>query len=422
MNTALKRTVGLPGAVLLGLGSILGTGAFVGLGLAVGVSGSLAPYALLLAGLLAGCNALSSAQLAAAHPVSGGTYAYGRKYLNPTSGFIAGSCFLLAKSASAAAAGLGLVAYLAPSLGLASLSPNLLAAGAILLITALVALGLRRANVVNTVLVSVTLIAVLALIFFSFGTSTIAVSVNGVSPTPHAFAQSVALLFVAFTGYGRIATLGEEVTAPRVTIPRAIIATIAISTALYFGLMLSGLHVVGADAFSSITRETQNPLLGVAEAIAEKPLILLVSIAAATAMAGVTLNLLLGLSRVVLAMGRAGDLPRAVSHLSPAQEPVRAVWLVGVAIALIALFGGIGAVWSFSAFTVLIYYAITNTCALRLPRKDRLYPRVISWLGLTGCAGLSVFLDWRVMVVGSALLLAALGLRWMIIGKLTSQD
>ena len=116
MTATLKRTVGLPGAVLLGLGSILGTGAFVGLGLAVGISGALTPYALLLAGFLAACNAMSSAQLAAAHPVSGGTYAYGYRFLSPSAGFTAGTCFMLAKSASAAAAGLGLAAYLAPGL------------------------------------------------------------------------------------------------------------------------------------------------------------------------------------------------------------------------------------------------------------------------------------------------------------------
>jgi APA family basic amino acid/polyamine antiporter len=424
MNGALKRTVGLPGAVLLGLGSILGTGAFVGLGLAVGVSGSLAPYALLLAGLLAGCNALSSAQLAAAHPVSGGTYAYGRRYLNPTSGFIAGSCFLLAKSASAAAAGLGLVAYLLPilrpNLGLDGVSENALAAGFILIFTALVALGLRRANAVNTVLVFITVFAIIALINVSFLSDVEPTYPSHVTTTPYAFAQSVALLFVAFTGYGRIATLGEEVMAPHVTIPLAILITIGVSTLLYFGLMWSGLHVLGAEGFAAVTGTTQNPLLGIAQAVNHTPLVILISIAAATAMAGVTLNLLLGLSRVVLAMGRAGDLPGALAVLTRKQEPVRAVWLVGIAIAAIALFGGIKAVWSFSAFTVLIYYAITNLCALRLPPEDRLYPRLLSWLGLAGCAGLSLFLDWRVMALGSALILLALVLRWGIKGKLTA--
>ncbi|WP_427453454.1 APC family permease [Litorimonas sp. WD9-15] len=411
MSDALKRTVGLPGAVLLGLGSILGTGAFVGLGFAVGISATLAPIALLFAGLLAGCNAMSSAQLAAAHPVSGGTYAYGYKYLSPTAGFTAGTCFLLAKSASAAAAGLGLAAYLLPQIGLGALQNNIVGAGLILLITAFVALGLRRANLLNTVLVTFTLVALIWLCISATLTIEPPRDASSRPVSPPAFLESIALLFVAFTGYGRIATLGEEVTDPRRTIPKAILATIFISTALYFALMLSGLNVLGAAGFADATRDTEAPLRAVADELKRSPLILAVSIAAGTAMAGVALNLLLGLSRVVLAMGRQGDLPKLLAQLNKSSEPVRAVWLVGIAIALIALFGGLKLVWSFSAFTVLVYYSLTNLSALRLPKEDRLYPRLFSWLGLFGCAGLSVFVDWRVIVLGSALILVALGLR-----------
>jgi len=420
LSGTLKRTVGLPGAVLLGLGSILGTGAFVGLGLAVGISATLAPIALLFAGLLAGCNAMSSAQLAAAHPVSGGTYAYGYKYLSPSAGFTAGTCFLLAKSASAAAAGLGLAAYLLPQIGLVALPNNMVGAGLILLITAFVALGLRRANLLNTVLVTVTLVALIWLCLSATMTIEPPRDASLRTVTPPAFLESIALLFVAFTGYGRIATLGEEVTNPRRTIPKAILATIFISTALYFALMLSGLNVLGAVGFADATQETQAPLRAVADELKRSPLILAVSIAAATAMAGVALNLLLGLSRVVLAMGRQGDLPKSLSQLNRSSEPIRAVWLVGVAIALIALFGGLKLVWSFSAFTVLVYYSLTNLSALRLPKEDRLYPRLFSWIGLMGCAGLSVFVDWRVIILGSVLIALALGLRAILSNRGTS--
>lgn len=405
----LKRTVGLPGAVLLGLGSILGTGAFVGLGLAVGISGALTPYALLLAGLLAACNAMSSAQLAAAHPVSGGTYAYGYRFLSPLAGFTAGTCFMLAKSASAAAAGLGLAAYLFPQLG-----QNCIGAGLILATTALVAMGLRRANIVNTSLVVITLTALLWLSIAGLSAD------PAVDPrlaaidrqiTPSNFLQATALLFVAFTGYGRIATLGEEVRAPRQTIPRAIIVTILVSTALYFAVLLSGFNVLGIDAFGGEVLASQSPLRSIPETLNQRPLLLAITIAAATAMAGVALNLVLGLSRVLLAMGRQGDAPAFLAALSPASEPTRAIWTVGGVIAIIAALGGLKLVWSFSAFTVLVYYAITNICALRLAPKDRLYPRAISWLGLIGCGGLAVFVDWKVIVIGTSLILIAIGLR-----------
>ena len=90
----LARVVGLPGAILLGLGSIVGTGAFVSIGIAAGVAGPSVVLVIALAACLATCNGLSSAQLAASHPVSGGTYEYGYRYLTPTLGFTAGWLFL----------------------------------------------------------------------------------------------------------------------------------------------------------------------------------------------------------------------------------------------------------------------------------------------------------------------------------------
>ena len=87
--------------MLLGLGSMVGTGVFVGLGLAAAEVGSgwQLTLAIVLAGGLALCDALSSAQLAAAHPVAGGTYAYGRRFLTPGLGAAAGAWFLVAKGA-----------------------------------------------------------------------------------------------------------------------------------------------------------------------------------------------------------------------------------------------------------------------------------------------------------------------------------
>ena len=110
-ETGLARVVGTPGAILLGLGSIVGTGAFVSIGIAAGVAGPSVVVATALAALLAACNGLSSAQLAADHPVSGGSYEYGYKHVSPRVGFMAGWMFLSAKSASAATAALGLAGY-----------------------------------------------------------------------------------------------------------------------------------------------------------------------------------------------------------------------------------------------------------------------------------------------------------------------
>lgn len=408
----MDRSVGLRGAVLLGLGSILGTGVFVSLGLAVGVTGTWAVPALCLAALLAGLNALSSAQLAANHSVSGGTYAYGYRYLSPEFGFGAGLAFLLAKSASAAAAAIGLAGYVLAGLGIGPALTSLVASITVLAMTALVVLGLRRANPVNAVLVSITL-GVLTLLAIM----ALAAPAAPQDPAPAArfapagFLEATALLFVAFTGYGRIATLGEEVRAPRRTIPRAIILTLIISTCLYLAILLGGLNVLGPAQFAGATASTAAPLQAVAGRLDAPWLGPLVVVAAVTAMAGVLLNLILGLSRVVLSMGREGDLPARLGQLDRTGQPLPATLCVGAVVALIAALGGLALVWSFSAFTVLLYYAVTNLAALRLSRAERLYPPIVPALGLLGCLGLAIWLPPVVTGLGLAILGLSLGLR-----------
>ncbi|NNK61650.1 MAG: amino acid permease, partial [Gemmatimonadetes bacterium] len=250
----LRRQVGLPGAVLLGLGSMVGTGVFVALGLGAGIAGPAVMIALGLAAALALANGLSSAQLAAAHPVSGGTYEYGYRWLGPALGFSAGWMFMWAKSASAATAALGLVGYLGQFVPALTAVPAPVAAATLTLaITALVAGGIRRSNRGNALLVGVTLLGLGALVMAAVGlgptdiggvarATGAAAAVGGAAPTgggtlgqvdPGALLHAAALLFVAFTGYGRVATLGEEVREPERVIPRAVVTTVLVVALIY---------------------------------------------------------------------------------------------------------------------------------------------------------------------------------------------
>jgi APA family basic amino acid/polyamine antiporter len=216
-------------------------------------------------------------------------------------------------------------------------------------------------------------------------------------------------MFVAFTGYGRIATLGEEVRDPRRVIPRAIIATMVIVTVLYLGVAASGVAVLGASEFGDSAQRTAAPLDAVAEALDKGWLGPVLGVAAITAMTGVLLNLVLGLSRVLLAMARRRDAPRFLSRIDEQRSsPVVSVWTCGILIACISLAGDVRTTWSFSAFTVLVYYAITNLAALRLPPDDRLYPRFIPAAGLAGCLGLAFMVERRVWMVGLGLLAVGL--------------
>lgn len=409
---------------MLGLGSILGTGVFVSIGIAAGVAGPAVILAIVLAAGVALCNALSSAQLAANHPVSGGAYEYGYRYLSPSLGFAAGWMFLSAKTASAATAALGFAGYLKIALGLSpSIEPRVIALVAVLGLTFVVLSGIRLANWTNTVIVSVTLTALTVYIATALPQ---ALDIGGHSHLEPFFThgsmgllQATALMFVAYTGYGRIATLGEEVIAPRKTIPRAIIATLAISAIFYVAVASVSIAAVGADRLQRSTQQEAAPLAVVVEEFGLPAISALVAVGAMTAMLGVLLNLILGLSRILLPMGRRGDMPRVMARLnSSATTPFVAVATVGLIIAALTLVGNIKTTWSFSAFTVLVYYAITNLAALKLTNEERLYSPWFARLGLVACLFLAFWVDRQVWLTGLGLL--AIGLVWHWIARMIS--
>ncbi|NET41455.1 APC family permease [Okeania sp. SIO2B3] len=417
----LRREIGVFGATLMGLGSIVGTGVFVSIGIAASITGLSVIIAVAIGAVVAICNGFNSAQLAANHPVSGGTYEYGYKYLNHWLGFIAGWMFLLAKSASAATAALGFAGYLLNAFGVNNQTWLVLTAlTAVVVLTIVVLSGIRRSNFTNIIIVSITLFSLV--VFILAGVPQV-VSSAGEILTPFfpgdkpiaSLLQATALMFVAYTGYGRIATLGEEVKEPRRTIPRAIALTMLVTCLLYISIALVTV-VVGQEVINKLSQADVS-LAAPLEVIARVgglgvPVIpKLIAVGAITAMLGVLLNLILGLSRVLLAMGRRRDVPKVIARLNSEQTtPYIAVIVVGVAIAFLVLIGDVKTTWSFSAFNVLIYYAITNFAALQLSPEERLYPKWLGWVGLAACLFLAFWVEQQIWLVGLGLILV--GLIW----------
>ena len=419
-TNAMNREIGLAGAVLLGLGSIVGTGVFVSIGIATGVAGPNVLLAIFIASLLAICNGLSSAQLAASHPVSGGTYEYGYRWLTPSMGFSAGWLFLCAKSASAATALLGLSGYLcvathAGEFGRLTLVTVALLAAIVLTILTLV--GIKRTNIVNSLIVSVTLIALSLFVVFGFPAAVTRAEVilRGVftfdKQSTLSLFHATALMFVAYTGYGRIATLGEEVHEPRKTIPRAMIITLIATMLLYALVGFVAVALVGPEQLASAVKTSIAPLLFATDSLNIPWLKGTVLVGAITAMLGVVLNLILGLSRVALAMARRGDLPGSFSAIDRNGIPRQATILVAVVVCGLVLLGDVRLSWSFSAFTVLLYYSLTNLCAILLEKESRLYPIWISWAGLLGCLSLACWLTPKVVLAGVIVLVVGFLLR-----------
>ncbi|MEO1560766.1 MAG: amino acid permease, partial [Cyanobacteria bacterium J06632_19] len=135
----------------------------------------------------------------------------------------------------------------------------------------------------------------------------------------------------------------------------------------------------------------------------------ILAIGAIFAMLGVLLNLILGLSRVLLAMGRRGDMPRIFARLNQSgTTPIPAVIAVSTIISVLVLIGNVKTTWSFSAFTVLIYYSVTNLAAFCLPSQERLYPSFLSIFGLSACMFLAFWVEPFIWQVGLALIIAGL--------------
>lgn len=428
----LRRELGIFDATMLGLGSIVGTGIFVSVAIATAAAGSWVLLAILLASLVAICNGMSSAQLAANHPVSGGTYEYANRWLNPTIGFVAGWTFLTAKAASAATAALGFAGY-ALTLFSDSLFSDpsavelnhsvtlLLAWTALILLTVVSLTGIKRSAGVNTVLVSITfgalLLFILVGVFDGLFGSTKVVEAGTALPSGKGWRgilEATALMFVAYTGYGRIATLGEEVKSPRSTIPRAIITTLLCSMVLYLAVAAVGVSTVGADAFAAAASNGEAPLKMVAQHFSARWMPTVIGIGATVALLGVLFNLVLGLSRVALALGRRGDLPTVFSRVSSTSgSPVGATLLVAGIIAILIGIGSVRLTWSISAFTVLVYYGITNACAIRLAPEERLYPIWPAWLGLLACLGLAFCVAPMVWLAGCGWIAIGLAYRFL---------
>lgn len=400
---ALRRELGTLDAVGIGFGAIVGAGIFVVTGVAAGIAGPAFLAGLAIAGAAATCNALSSAQLAAEYPQAGGTYEYGYRVLGPWAGFAAGWTFLASKIAAAGTVALGLAGYLealAPGV-----PPRAVAVGAIAVFTALNWFGIRRSSRVNLAIVALSLGALLWFVAAGAGSFRLE-NLRPFAPAGwRGILEAAALLFFAYTGYARIATLGEEVREPRRTIPRAIGITIAGALLLYAAVAAVAVGAAGAPALA----ETSAPLQVAARSFPHRSTATVVSAGGVAAMLGVILSQLLGLSRMGFAMARRGDLPGFFARVHPRHgTPGRAVLAIGAAAAAVAATGTLAGVASAASFAILIYYGIANVAALRMPAAAKLYPDAVPIAGAAACALLAVSLSPRSIAIGLAVLVAGL--------------
>lgn len=392
----MQRRLGLADAVVIGAGSMIGAGVFAAWAPAAGAAGSGLLVGLVIAGVVSWCNATSSAQLAAVHPESGGTYVYGRRQLGPAWGHLAGWGFVVGKTASCAAMALAFGAYVWPA------QERFVAVMAVVAIALVNIGGLERTARVTRVLLGVSLLTLLVVVIAAWsGDETSLDRITPIDGSAYDIVQSAGLLFFAFAGYARIATLGEEVREPEVTIPKAIPRALMFVLAVYAVVGVSAISAVPAEVLAA----TDAPLRAVTDAVGRDGLGPLVRVGAAIASLGVLLNLVPGVSRTMLAMARRRELPGWFDHVDGRRNlPVRAETTVVIVVGVLVSLLGLRSAIAVSGTAVLTYYAITNASALTLGAEQRRWPRWVAAVGLVGCVVLTLSLPWRELVSGAAVL------------------
>ena len=398
-TSRLARRLDLTDAVVIGLGSMIGAGVFAAIGPAAKAAGAGLLLGLVIAAFVAYCNATSSAQLAALYPESGGAYVYGRVRLSPFWGFLAGWGFVLGKLASCAAMALTFASYAAPAVA------RPLAVAAVAVLTAVNYFGVHRTARLTRVLVALVLIALaMVVVAVLFGGETDPAHLSSLTAAgPYGIFQAAGLLFFAFAGYARLATLGEEVIEPARTIPRAIPLALGITLVVYAAVAVSALLAVDAATLAAAPA----PLATAVEAGRLAMLAPAVRIGATIASLGVLLSLIVGVSRTVFAMAANRDLPNFFAAVHPRYRvPHRAEVGVGILVAAAVAVADIRSAIGFSSFAVLTYYGVTNAAALTLDTAQRRWPPWLAVLGLLGCAAMAFSLPVAAVAGGGALLVA----------------
>jgi APA family basic amino acid/polyamine antiporter len=406
----LKREIGLFGATALGIGAIIGSGIFIVTGIVAGIAGPGMIISVLIAGIIALFSAMSVAELSAYNPEEGGTYAFAQKLISPFAGFIAGWIWIFSNIFVGAAVSLGFAHYFVtvfPAIPVKGI-------GAIICLIFIIInyIGLKESTLLNNTLVTLKVLILLFFVAFGLG------FFRGSHVTPFAPAgisgilSGTALIFFAYTGFARVTIMAEEVLEPDKTIPRSIYLALAISTILYALVSVIAVGLVGASGLS----QSESPLADAIRITGSPSAVLLISSGAMIATASVLLTTIMGISRIMFAMSRKGDLPAFLNRIHPRfSTPHYAIWITGAFMIAAILFADLVLVVAVSTFSMLIFYLIANIAAFRIPLKYRQYPAIVPVIGAVSCIGLIVFLNvssWIIGIIG-----LTIGMIWFWIRK-----
>jgi len=390
----LKPILGLFDATAIGVGAIIGGGIFVVTGIVAGLAGPALVVSIAVAAGIALLTALSFVELTSWLPAEGSVYEFARRLISPSAGFLSGWMWVVSNIFAGAAVSLGFAYYLVALLP--GVEPRLVAAALCIMFTATNYVGTRQSAMLNNMLVTGKVI--ILLVFVIAGLS----HVNQQNFSPFVTSEVGVLygayfIFFAYGGFARVAVAAEEVRDARRVVPRAMLLALAISSVLYMLVGAVAVGLIGAGSLGS----SKSPLSEAISMVGSPVLVYLVSFGGMIATASVLLTSVLGVSRVMFAMGRNKDLPSALSRVHPRHNtPYLAVLIAGAAMTVLALSLDLTGVVAVSTFAQLFYYGSANASALRLKVETRKYPRFLPAAGLGACVLLMAFTSRSALGIG----------------------
>jgi APA family basic amino acid/polyamine antiporter len=422
----LHRRLGLAGTTLSGVGIILGAGIYVIIGEAAGDAGSAVWVSFLIAAVLAGATGLSYAELASMFPEAGASSTYVREAFGRRAGFLVGWMRITIGVIGAAAVAIGFGGYADELLGAPDRATT---AGLILLSGVVVVIGVRETVALA---VAMTLAEVAGLVFVivvglpDVGSSSLLEAPDGL----FGIVGGAALIFFAFEGFEQIATLSEETTNPTRTIPRAMLFSIVIATALYLLVAIVALSVVPWERLAG----SDSPLADVVAAAAGERFADVLSTVALFATGNTVLLLLATAARMTYGMANRGLIPAVFRRVAPRRRtPWVAAATVTAAAAMVSMFGDIGLVAQTANFAVFgAFIAINATLIqLRLRRPELPRPFRIGWalrgvpvtavVGGMGAAALALAMDGEALLGGTLALGAGLAVSFFALRHETTE-
>ncbi|NJP35101.1 amino acid permease [Micromonospora thermarum] len=431
----LRRELSALDLTVFGVGVIIGTGIFVLTGVAANrTAGPAVALSFVLAGVACALAALCYAEFASTVPVAGSAYTYSYAALGELVAWIIGWDLILEFVLAGAVVAVGWSQYLAVLLE--TLGVNLPAAVTggeggvfnvpatliVLILTAVLVAGIKISSRVNAVVVAVKVAVVLFVIaaglFFLKGDNyvpfvppaqpaaggsgaeaTLLEAVFGQAPANFGVSgifAAAALVFFAFIGFDIVATAAEETRVPQRDLPRGILGSLAICTALYVAVSLV---VVGMQNYAEL--DTAAPLAAAFQAVGQPFFANLITVGALAGLTTVVMILMLGQSRVAFAMSRDGLLPRWLSRVHPRYgTPHRITVIVGVLVAVLAGFVPLEELAELVNIGTLFAFVLVAAAVILLRRTRPDLPRgfrvpggpVIPVLAIVACVVLMLFL------------------------------